>query len=396
MSERADVCIVGGGVMGLFLAFHLRRQGVARVVLAEKRFCGAGSSGKSGAICRQHYSNEVTAGLARDALVVFSEFAAHFGNDGGFRRTGCLFFAPPGHADTMRKNVALQRSWGISTEMVDLHRAESLEPRFDLSDGPAACFEPDAGYCDPLVVLAGVEAACGHLGVEMRIGERALRIEVGGERVKGAVLESGETVGADVVVNCAGPWAAGLAKSAGVEVPIRATKPQIAFTRRPADSGGESRGHPVVCDLVNSYYARPDLPGQTLIGGLDMEADPPVPDPDAEQEGIEDGVVAELNTRLVRRFPAMSRGRSRGGMGALYACTPDYHPVIGPQKEVGGLWTCAGFSGHGFKFSPEIGRALAGWIVGGSPTDHDLTIFRPQRFAEGKPVRGRYEYSILG
>ncbi len=395
----SDVLIIGGGVMGLFTAVHLRQLGVSHVTLIEKRFCGAGSSGKSGAICRQHYSNEVTAGLARDSLARFASFAGDFANDGGFRRTGCLFFASPENAQALRNNVELQQSWGIDTHMVGLGASGgvgSIEPRFDVSDGPAACYEPGAGWCDPALVLHALEHAARGMGVEVRIGERARAIETDGGRCQGVTLEGGERIEAGTVVNCAGPWAAPLARTAGVNLPINATRPQIAFTRRPFDAGGFDRDHPIVCDLVNSYYCRPDAAGLTLIGGLDMEADPPVPDPDDEAEGIADGIVATLNARLANRFPAMQRARSRGGMSALYACTPDYHPIIGPHAGCERLYTCAGFSGHGFKLSPEVGRELAHHIVKGSWADHDMDIFRATRFEDGDPVRGRYEYSILG
>lgn len=396
MGDRYDVIIIGGGVMGLFTAVHLRRLGVASVALVEKRFCGAGSSGKSGAICRQHYSNEVTAGLARDSLVRFASFGREFGNDGGFRRTGCLFFATPSNAASLRANVELQRSWGIDTRMVSSDELRGIEPRFDLADGPAACYEPGAGWCDPALVLAGLEAAARAVGVALMIGPRVKRITVRGGAVQGVVLDDGRELCAQTVVNCAGPWAAPVATTAGIDLPIAVTRPQIAFTRRPVDAGGLAREHPIVCDLVHSYYCRPDVQGITLIGGLDMEADPPVPDPDAEQEGIEHGIVAELNARFARRMPDMERSRSRGGMGALYACTPDYHPIIGSHAGVAGLFTCAGFSGHGFKLSPEVGREVAHRVVHGVWADHDMDIFRASRFAEGDPVRGRYEYSILG
>ena len=390
-----DVIIIGGGVMGLFAAIHLKDLGVPSVTLLEKRFCGAGSSGKSGAILRQHYSNEVTAALARDSLTVFSGFASRFANDAGFRRTGCLFFAPPEQRDAMRHNIAMLRALEIDTEMLEPDRARAIEPRFDVGDDPAVCVEWDAGYVDPLLVIAALEASARDRGVSLRVGERAATILMRSNRVTGVQLATGEIMASDTVVIAANAWAAPLAATADVTLPIRATRPQIAFTRRPYDAGFD-RDHPIVCDLVNAFYTRPDLPSLTLIGALDMEADPPVEDPDAEPEGIDHDIVADLNRRLARRFPAIARGRSRGGMSALYACTPDYHPLIGPVPDREGLYVCAGFSGHGFKLSPEVGRELAHRIVRGTWADHDMTIFRPQRFEENDPVRGRYEYSILG
>ncbi len=391
MSGKADVIIVGGGVMGLSIALHLRQLGVGRVLLIEKRFCGAGSSGKSGAICRQHYSNEITAALARDSLRWYaSECAAHF------HRSGCLFFTDPAQAATMALNVELLRSIGINTEMCDTATAAEIDPRLGLDDAPAVCVEPDAGWCDALGIVDTLQERAATVGVELLCGARAERVVVSGGRAAGVELESGTRVTADVIVNAANAWAGPLAATADINLPIRVTKPQIAFSLRPRDGHAASPAHPIIADLIHGFYARADLPGQTLIGGLDIEADPEVPDPDREPEGIADDMVEDLNQRIARRIPEMSRSRSRGGMGALYACTPDHHAIIGTHSECAGLVTCAGFSGHGFKLAPEIGREVAHHIVKGGYDRHDLEIYRPSRFAEGQPVRGRYEYSLLG
>ena len=383
-----DVIIIGGGVMGLFIALDLKRRGVTDVVILEKRFCGAGSSGKSGAICRQHYSNEVTAGLARDSIGVYAARGP-----AQFITTGCLFLADPRERETLMKSVELQRSWGIRTEMIDVERAMQLEPRLDYSDEPAVCWETNAGYCRAQAVLASLEAEAIACGVEMRCDVRVRSIDADG---CGITLDDGSTLRAETVVNAANAWAAPLAATAGVELPIRVTKPQIAFTARPVDEHGESPTHPVLGDLIHGYYARPDAPGVTLLGGLDMELDPELTSADAEEEGIDDAVVMTLNERLARRMPMMRRGRSRGGMGALYACTPDYHAIIGRHDKAPGLITCAGFSGHGFKMAPEVGREVGALITTGAYERHDMMIFRPSRFAEDDPVRGRYEYSLLG
>ena len=391
MERTHEVVIVGGGVMGLSIACHLARLGVKDVALLEKRFCGAGSSGKSGAICRQHYSNEITAALARDSLTWYGALGPDL-----FRRTGCLFRAPGVQREMMTLNVRLLQSLGIRTEMIDVAQAHRIEPRLHLEDAPAMCWEPDAGWCDAPGVVARMEAEARRLGVDVRLECRVAALEASDGAIRGVRLEDGTLLRARTVVNAANAWAAPLARTVGIDLPIRATKPEIAFSLRPRLDGRGSPDHPVLADLVHAFYARPDLPGQTLMGGLDIEADPEVPDPDREPEGIADGTVRELNMRLERRLPEMARSRSRGGMGALYACTPDHHALIGEQPECQGLFTCAGFSGHGFKLAPEIGREVAHRIVRGTYDRHDLSIYAPTRFAAGRPVRGRYEYSILG
>jgi glycine/D-amino acid oxidase-like deaminating enzyme len=213
-----------------------------------------------------------------------------------------------------------------------------------------------------------------------------------GGRVQGVVTTRGE-IGAGVVVNAAGPWAARVARMAGIDLPIQPCRVQVAFFAPPADG----RPTPLVfADFPNVTYFRPETGGLTLIGSVDPSEANNHADPDRFNERVDLEFVADMGTRLARRFPAMERGESRGGYAAIYDVTPDWHPVIGEVPPGSGFFVAAGHSGHGFKLGPAVGVMVADLVTGQKTEGLDPSLFRFSRFREGKPVRGRYEYSIAG
>jgi glycine/D-amino acid oxidase-like deaminating enzyme len=143
-------------------------------------------------------------------------------------------------------------------------------------------------------------------------------------------------------------------------------------------------------------YWRSETGGLTLIGLIDPEEAKAIVDPDDFNQRADLGFVAEVGERLVRRFPAMQDSQSTGGYAALYAITPDWHPVIDEPQPGSGYFVCAGFSGHGFKLGPAVGLMTADMITGGETPGMDRRMFRLSRYAEGDPVKGTYEYSIVG
>lgn len=381
-----EVVIVGGGVMGLFIAHHLARHGVRPLVL-ERAFPGAGSTGKSGAICRQHYSLEFTAAMARDSLRVYSDFQERVGGTAGFVACGMVLLVRPEDRAGLESNLAMQRGLGIHTELLEAAGLSEALPGARIEEDAVGCYEPQAGYCDPVLVLRSLAEAVRRSGGTIREGVPVTDIEVAGDRVVGVRTPEG-SLAAERVVLCAGPWTPFLAERVGWDSEIRSMRVQNAVFRRPP----ELEGGPVCIDFVNEMYAKHTGP-ETHVGSIDP-AETEVAHPEEYDEGVADAYVDRAHARLVRRFPAMERAIRFGGYGALYSVTPDWHPVIGPAGP-DGLYLCSGFSGHGFKLAPSVGEVVAAELVGVEPL-YDFTPLRPQRFAEGRQVGGRYSYSILG
>ena len=391
MTNKFDVIIIGGGIMGCATALQLARRGL-QVVLLDKDVIGNSPSGKSSAIIRQHYSNETTARMALYSLRIFQNFDAEIGGECGFTTTGFVAVAPKADRAGLEANVALQQSLGIKTEIISTERLDELMPGLDRADLVAAAYEAESGYADPYLTVTSYAAAAKRAGVVI-LGETAVtKIRFAGKKVVGVDTASG-SYDAPVVVNCAGAWGAQVAKMAGVDVPIDSCRVQVSFFKRPP---GYEKPHPVFADFINATYFRSETGNLTLVGLIDPSEAEAIVDPDNFAQGVDDDFVMETGERLVRRYPSMDAAGFTGGYASLYAITPDWHPIIDELPVGSGFYVCSGFSGHGFKLGPAVGVMLADLITGEKTVPFDTQLFRFARFAENDPVRGQYEYSIIG
>ena len=386
-----DAIIIGGGINGCSTALHLARGG-ARVALVEKDNIGDGPTGRSSAIIRQHYSNELTARMAHYSLSVFQNFAEEIGGECGFRRTGFVALAAAKDQAGLAANVALQRGVGIRTELLSAEALREIMPGLDTADLVAAAWEEDSGYADPYLTVTAFAAAARRAGATVLTNTAVTGITQRGGRVEGVTTTQG-ALGAPVVVNCAGPWGARVARLAGIEVPVNACRVQVGFFRRPPD---EAAPHPVIVDFIHATYFRSETGGLTLVGLVDPGEANAIVDPDRYNESVDTAFILDSGERLIRRYPAMERSDSAGGYAALYDITPDWHPILDEAPAGSGFFLCCGSSGHGFKLGPAVGRLMAERILGVAEPLFDAHLFRLGRFADGDPVRGRYEYSIAG
>ncbi len=390
MSHTFDVIIIGGGIMGCSSALHLAERGL-QVALFEKQTIGQGPTGHSSAIIRQHYSNELTARMALYSLRVFQHFDERVGSECGFRRVGFVVLLDERDRAGLEANIALQRRVGIQTELLSPEALHDLLPAMR-TEGLVAAYEPESGYADPYLTVTAYAQAARQRGVEIVQHTPVTGVRFQGERVVGVDTPKGQ-FDAPLVINCTGAWGAQVARMAGVEVPINSCRVQVATFRRPP---GHEADHPVVGDFVNVIYFRPETGGLTLVGSIDPAEADAIVDPDNFNQRVDSDFVLDSGERLVRRYPAMEQSQSTGGYASLYGITPDWHPVVDQTPPGSGFFTCAGFSGHGFKLGPAVGRMVADMVTGASDPLFDPSMFRLSRYAEGQPVRGQYEYSIVG
>ncbi|MGI8586807.1 MAG: NAD(P)/FAD-dependent oxidoreductase [Chloroflexia bacterium] len=379
-----DTVIIGGGCHGASLAYHLALRGVRDVTLIERGGLAGGNTGKSGAIVRQHYSTPPTAVLAMHSLRVFQHFAERVGGDAGFRQTGMLVLAGPGEAEALAGNVAMQQAIGIRTQLVGREEVREIEPRLETGGTAAFCWEPEAGYADPVATTAAYTAAAALLGATFRLGTAVTAIRVRGERVQGVEI-GGEFVATERVVVAANVWGPGLLDPIGVSVPIVPSRHPIVQLRRPTDFGSI---HPVLIDLGRKIYLRPDGENYTWIGSVD-EADALLAAPlEGYGEGVTQDEVNRFSREATRLLPLLATASRKGGWAGLYDVTPDWQPVLGAAPSVSGLYLALGFSGHGFKLCPAVGDLMAQLITTGEAAE--LHPYRPSRFAEGKLTQGLY------
>ncbi len=389
MSQTFDVIIIGGGIAGCSSAFQLAKRGV-KVALLEKSEIGAGGTGKSSAVIRQHYSNKLTARMALHSLRVFQNFEDEIGGECGFTPVGFLAVVEAKDQAGLEANVALQREVGIQTELLSPKALREIMPGVEIADLVAAAYEPEAGYADPYLTVNAYANAARRHGAKIFLDTEVTGIRFAGDKVVGVDTPGGQ-FDAPQVVNCAGPWGARVAKMAGIEVPIDPCRVQVSFFRRPA---GHESPHPVFADFIHAFYVRPETGNLSLVGVIDpSEAEARV-DPDDFNEQVDSDFILHTGEQLVRRYPAMEQSQSAGGFASLYGITPDWHPII--DEVAGGFFTCAGFSGHGFKLGPAVGVIMADLVTGESKPQFDPHMFRFSRYTENDPVKGQYEYSIAG
>ena len=386
MPATADIVIIGGGVMGCSMLYHLARQGATRALLLERAVLGAGSTGRSQAICRMHYSNPITAALAWDSLQVYANFADRVGSDAGFVKTGYLVVVEEVDRPSLELNIAMQQELGISAGLVTPAELRELAPMLETFEGEGLAWEPESGYANPYLVTTAYAARARELGAEIATRAEATGIEISGGRVQAVVTQQGR-VETPVAVVAAGPWANRLMAGTGVDLPLVPVRHQVALATRPTDRLPD---HPIVGDIAQSFSFRPESPTLTMVGFGEDEVEL-----DNYDEGIDPPEAASALSRLARRMPAMAESYFRGGWSGLFTTTPDWHPILDRVPGVEGLFCAVGFSGHGFKLAPAIGQAMAELILEGRASSVDLSPLRFSRFAEGDLLSSRYRYRVL-
>jgi sarcosine oxidase subunit beta len=378
MTETYDAIIIGGGIMGCSTALQLARRGM-EVALLEKGVIGAGPTGKSSAIIRQHYSNEMTARMAFHSLRVFQDFENQVGDECGFIQTGFVAMVPVKDKVGLKANIDLQRRVGIRTELLSEESLHELMPGLVTADLVAAAYEPESGYADPYLTVTALARAARQAGAAIFQENQVTAMSFTGGRVTG-VDTIDQRFSAPQVINCSGAWGARVAALSGAHVPIDPCRVQVAFFRRPS---GYEAPHPVIGNL-------------TLVGLIDPAEADAIVDPDRYFEDVDDNFVLEAGEGLIKRYPVMEKSLHTGGYASLYAITPDWHPILDELPPRSGCFICSGFSGHGFKLGPAVGLMMADLVTGDRQSEFDPHLFRFGRFAEDDHVRGQYEYSIVG
>jgi glycine/D-amino acid oxidase-like deaminating enzyme len=370
--ETADVVVIGGGVMGTSIAFNLARRRAGRVVLLEKHTVCSGTSAKSSAIVRTHYTTRPTAVMALLARGIFERWAEEVGGESGFVRTGMLFVGPPESRDRVERTLRMNQEVGIEASLVGPDEVREISPHVRIPEGAAVVWEPRSGYGSPHEVASSFARRFTELGGQLRQATPVTRIDVEGGRVRAVGTPQGEIATGHVVI-AAGPWARPVGRLAGLDLPVTPSRESIV-TLRPAFDW--SPVHPVTGDLVMVGNTR-----DTIVPG----------DPDAYEDRPSAEHTTEVLTRLARLMPETATAAITGGWSGMYEVSPDWNPIMGTAAAVAGLHYAVGFSGHGFKLSPMVGVLMAEQVLDGRARTIDITPYRVERFAEGRELRVAYQ-----
>ncbi|MDF2701465.1 MAG: dependent oxidoreductase, partial [Rubrobacteraceae bacterium] len=379
--------VVGAGVVGASVAFHLAERGIETLVI-DRDGPAAGSTARSGALIRAHYSTSLEVDLAWESLTdYFEPWGERVGGGCGFTRSGFAYLVGEENVEALRHNVALQREVGVETGLVSPDELREIEPALRMEGVALAAYEPRGGYADPAATAVGFLRAAEALGASFE-RRRATALVVRGDRLRG-VRTDADTLEVKTVVLAAGAWSVPLATSVGLDLPIRPARVRVALFERPY----ELPTHLTIIDTTEGFYARPAAERATLVGSrdsLEWTSDPDAPTP--EPEGA---FVADALRRLALRLPALASAPYRSGRAGILDMTPDGRPLLGPAGP-DGLYLAAGWSGTGFKKAPAVGAEVARWISDGTPKRPGLEAYNLSRFQAGALIQGEHEYTISG
>lgn len=391
MKEYPDVIVIGGGINGVSIAYHLFKHGVD-VTLLEKEFIASGPTGLSSAIVRQHYSNPITAKMALKSLDVWQNFDDIVGGDCGFINTGFIMAVSPQDVDGLKANISMQKSVGINTNFIPVEVIHDIEPFADLSNIGGAAYEPSSGYCDPSSAANSFAKAALQLGATIRTGVTAINLKIENDKIIGVETNKGLIPTENIVLAC-GPWTRLLLEKINLKVPIITARVKIGLYRRPQDF----TSHHIWGDFSNQIYLRPESVMLMMVGSISPEeAEDQVDNPDQYNEKVDLDTLTDFAERAANRFPAMVRSHLTHSYAALYDITPDWHSIMDKVPGIEGLYICAGSSGHGFKLAPAVGEMMAKFILEGKGEEDDINLFSFNRFEENNLVKGQYSYSIIG
>jgi glycine/D-amino acid oxidase-like deaminating enzyme len=395
-SRDKPIVVVGAGSTGSSTAYHLAKAGRQRVVLIDKDQIAGGTTSKSSAIVRTHYSNEIVARMAvysRDVLRDFSSIG-----ESGFTQSGLLILAPKELRDAVTANVEMLNRIGARNEVLDNREATRMFPEIDYEDCDLIVFEPESGYADPVGVASSYARAAERMGVKLILGNQVSHLSASGGTVESVALADGSRIECSRVILCTNVWTNKLLERSGVvdvrrSLPLWTSAHPVVTYNRPAAFQGN---RPIIWDYPSRTYYKPEGQSLVFVGTLDSKPDQEEKLPEEAPSDVPFETVNSFTEAMVRRIPAMADGLFRSSFVGLYDVTPDQHPIMDELTELGlaGAFCCVGLSGHGFKLSPALGLMNAEMVLGETGlfggTSFDRSYFSLSRFTTGMQMKTRY------
>ncbi|MCW5220763.1 NAD(P)/FAD-dependent oxidoreductase [Verminephrobacter aporrectodeae] len=387
--ENYDAIVIGAGVIGSSVAYHLARQGCRRVLVLDRNQVGAGTTSQSSGILRTHYSVVQNVELAKASWQVFKNFAGYLGDDeasAGLVKCGYLIAAPNGDKlEPLRSALANQAAMGIEVRLLGRDEARSLLPIARFDDAALIGYEPEAGFADAYLVATAFARAARRLGVTIREDVEAQQLLVEAGRVVGVETSKGRFL-SDTVISTQNIWARDIERWTGIASHVSAERHSVFALEGPEAYTFQM---PVYKDLgspgmlyCRSYGGKQMLVSEGIVGEK-------LPSADNEQGDISMDYMIEVGEQVANRFPSFETAGVASSWTGVYDVTPDWNPVLGRLPDISGLVVGYGFSGHGFKLSPAVGKILAQEALG-ITTDIELAPYALERFRAGHLLTGKY------
>lgn len=373
MIQSADVVIIGAGVVGTSIAYHLAQKGCRNVLVLERNTIASGSTGLSVGGMRHQFSTEINIRLSQESIKFYEQFAEVMETPIDLRQYGYLFLASTGaELQKLKKNVHLQKQLGVEVDLLSPEAILALIPQLNVQDLQGGTFCGRDGFADPYSVAHGFAKQARRLGVTITEGAEVTGIKVEHGRVTGLVTNSGEIATA-MVVNAAGPHAAVIGRMVGVDIPLKTYKRHV-FVTAPFMMLADTV--PLVVDMHGDWYFRKEMQGVLLGLGKQEVTDFNLQiDPTLQVQAVE---------KAIRRVPVLEEARIIRTWAGLRTLTPDEHAILGPVPGLEGFICAVGFSGHGFQHAPLTGKLVAELIVDGQASSLDISALDIRRFDAGK------------
>jgi sarcosine oxidase subunit beta len=372
--NKADVVIIGGGILGVATAYNLAKLGRKDVVVLEKGTVCSGSTGRCGAGIRAQWGTEMNCRLGIAALDIFEQLDDELGLPTGLNQGGYLLVAySDKEFENLKKGMALQHSLGIETKVVTLAEARAICPALDASDAVGFTYHARDGHADPFLTTFAFLEAAKKLGVSFFRRTEVTGVTVKSGKAVGVDTSNGH-IDADLVINCAGAYAQIVAKMAGVELPNWGERHEIMITE-PVEPGVCP---PMLMSFSGNYYIQ-QRPHGSIICGVS-----PAGHPQDFKLKTTWQFITHMSTVLNKLLPATKGIRVVRHWSGLYDMTPDGSPIIG-ETDVKNFYHSTGYSGHGFMLGPIAGKILAQHLTGNKP-DIDFSMLDYKRFARGELI----------
>jgi sarcosine oxidase subunit beta len=373
LPERAGVVVVGGGVIGTSIAFHLAEAGVPDVVLIERDELGAGSTSKAAGGVRAQFSDALNIQLGARSLRAFADFGARPGQEIDFQQVGYLFLlSRQQDVAAFERSIELQNQLGVPSRLIDPGEAKRLSPPIDTDGLLAAAFSPDDGLATPEAVVQGYAAGARRHGAHLQTACELLDVRLRGEVIQAVVTSKG-VVETPALVCAAGAWSRQVGAMVGVDLPVTPYRRQVLLT----EPVPELPQHlPMTIDFASSVYFHREGPG--LLMGMSLEDEPP-----GFNLARDDAWIPRLAEVLAGRAPSLVDIGIAGGWAGLYEVTPDHNALIGETPRPARLLYATGFSGHGFLQGPAVGEVVRDLFVGRKPPV-DVAPLAVDRFQQAK------------
>lgn len=355
MKNKAEVVVIGGGVVGCAISYELAKRGVKDIVLLERKYLTFGATGRCGAGVRQQWGTEMNLRLSIGSAKRFETLKEELGYDKDIEFVQSGYFMPAyteKQVNQFKKNIELQRKFGLKVDFLNPDEAKKVVPIVNLNGLLGATFHNKDGHCNPFHVTYAYAEAAKRMGVEINTFTEVIGIRTNGYKIEGVITNKGK-IDCSIIVNAAGGWSQDIGQMAGVKIPTYSERHQILVTE-PI----EPLFRPMVMSFYHNFYTQQEPNGSILMGFGD-----PTELKDHNQ-GHTFKFLINVTKRVTEVLPPLKKIRLLRQWSGLYNMSPDKTPIISETPELGGFYMACGFSGHGFMIAPMTATLIAQMICG--------------------------------